>query len=597
MGKKVFTIVVFATLLFVGTDYYAAELSWQPASDSLEFNENSDITSLVESSSNKITGQDSLENSTNWHAWDQDSNYLALNQMGTGIIGEYIRFNNVKINDFDYSIDIKLTITDAIVANNKQEDQEYIAIEKNLNSLQTNGYTKIDFKIEFYETGTEHLKELSPMLSFSDIDWDQVIGVSSNSQLFLSTDTTLEYNADENRFNFTNGSESVTGNQSSQIVAGYINQSTIEFSIGVNRLDPNGSEFRVGSYIHLDIRFKKPTGQLEIYNVNEENEPLTGSKFAIYDKSGQKITTISPNNEGYAITSALPEGNYTLKQISAPNGYVIDNEIYSFSIIKDQQIVGLDAPITNKYMYGKVKINVEDSKNNSIEGVVYNVYNADDKLVSTITTNQDGMAETGDLRLGSYTIEQVSVPTDYIASNERRLIKLQTNNQVVSLSEQLEQNSLIDSADNSGVVIIYGPSGYQGTYKIIDENGTVIDTVTLDQDGIGTSKNLTYGNYCIEGNDLNYCFELSSKNPTQVYYVNEEVETDKNSLKTTTNKGTQDSNDEIEVGNNNKDSAQSTVNNLSKTGSLNKSVLIVSGILLIIAITVKTYIRSENYEN
>lgn len=111
-----------------------------------------------------------------------------------------------------------------------------------------------------------------------------------------------------------------------------------------------------------------------------------------------------------------------------------------------------------------IQIDTVDSKDTKtrIEGVTYEVKDADGKVVDTATSTKLGVFTTKDLRYGTYTIEQKSVPAGY---------KLDTTVQTVSLSEKTPQGALV-------------------TFKVLPADGTVtifaVDAATKD-----TSKSLS----------------------------------------------------------------------------------------------------------
>ena len=64
---------------------------------------------------------------------------------------------------------------------------------------------------------------------------------------------------------------------------------------------------------------------------------LEGAVYGIYS-DGVKVDEITTDKNGYAKSSILPVGNYTVKEITASTGYDLDENTYSVTVVKDQTV-------------------------------------------------------------------------------------------------------------------------------------------------------------------------------------------------------------------------------------------------------------------
>ena len=64
---------------------------------------------------------------------------------------------------------------------------------------------------------------------------------------------------------------------------------------------------------------------------------LEGAVYGIYSGS-TKVDTLTTNKDGYAKSSILPVGNYTVKEITASTGYDLDENTYNVTVVKDQTV-------------------------------------------------------------------------------------------------------------------------------------------------------------------------------------------------------------------------------------------------------------------
>lgn len=189
--------------------------------------------------------------------------------------------------------------------------------------------------------------------------------------------------------------------------------------------------------------------------------PYEGAAFEIYDSNNHRITmqytypqvtsihTFYTNKEGYLITpEKLPYGDYTLKEVQAPYGYVLDDTPVPFSITQENSstdtgvtVVKVKARdvaqkgVINITKTGEIFSSVEENNGiytpkysvGNLKGAVFEIYAAEDittldgtvrydqgSLVDTITTNDDGLAKSKELYLGKYTVIEKTAPNGYV---------------------------------------------------------------------------------------------------------------------------------------------------------------------------------------
>lgn len=95
----------------------------------------------------------------------------------------------------------------------------------------------------------------------------------------------------------------------------------------------------------IDINDGKPiqnsekTGSLEITkqgeslsNTNEDMQMLAGATYQITDEQGKSIGEVTTNAQGKANFDNLSFGKYRIKEIKAPQGYIVDETVYEFEI-------------------------------------------------------------------------------------------------------------------------------------------------------------------------------------------------------------------------------------------------------------------------
>lgn len=209
--------------------------------------------------------------------------------------------------------------------------------------------------------------------------------------------------------------------------------------------------------------------------------PYEGAAFEIYDSNNHRITmqytypqvtsihTFYTNKEGYLITpEKLPYGDYTLKEVQAPYGYVLDDTPIPFVI--SQENASTDTGVTvvkvkakdmaqkgviNITTTGEIFSSVEENKGvytpkysvGNLKGAVFEVYVAEDittldgtvryeqgTLVDTVTTDNDGVAKSKELYLGKYTVIEKTAPNGYVHNSTKYDVELTYAGQNVSVT-------------------------------------------------------------------------------------------------------------------------------------------------------------------
>lgn len=209
--------------------------------------------------------------------------------------------------------------------------------------------------------------------------------------------------------------------------------------------------------------------------------PYEGAAFEIYDSNNYRITmqytypqvtsihTFYTNKEGYLITpEKLPYGDYTLKEVQAPYGYVLDDTPIPFVI--SQENASTDTGVTvvkvkakdmaqkgviNITKTGEIFSSIEENKGvytpkysvGNLKGAVFEIYAAEDittldgtvrydqgSLVDTITTDDDGVAKSKELYLGKYTVIEKTAPNGYVHNSTKYDVELIYAGQNISVT-------------------------------------------------------------------------------------------------------------------------------------------------------------------
>lgn len=231
----------------------------------------------------------------------------------------------------------------------------------------------------------------------------------------------------------------------------------------------NNSNFE--SYLKV-VKLDKETNKQIAYK---------GAGFEIYDSNNHRVSmqftypevteihTFYTNSEGYLITpEKLPYGDYTLKEVQAPYGYVLDSTPIPFTITQENSSTDTGVTVVKvkaRDMAQKGVIEITKSgeifksvnekegiytpiyENGNLANAVFEIYAAEDivtldgttrcykdEKIDEITTDKNGIAKSKQLYLGKYTVVEKTAPSGFVNANEQYDVELTYAGQNVSVT-------------------------------------------------------------------------------------------------------------------------------------------------------------------
>lgn len=286
----------------------------------------------------------------------------------------------------------------------------------------------------------------------------------------------------------------------------------------------------------------------------ETNKPIAyeGAAFEIYDSDNHRISmqftypqvttihTFYTNNKGYLITpEKLPYGDYTLVEVQAPYGYVLDSTPIPFTITQENSSTDTGVTVVKvkaRDMAQKGVIEITKTGEvfatvNENEGIytpvyetqnlanaVFEIYAAEDittldgtvryyqgEKVDEITTGENGVAKSKQLYLGKYTVIEKTATNGYVNANEQYNVELTyagqnvsvTNTDLsvynerqrvtVSLKKVLEENEIFNLGNNDEITSItfglYARETITASDKTYIPTDALITSASCDKDG------------------------------------------------------------------------------------------------------------------
>ena len=254
------------------------------------------------------------------------------------------------------------------------------------------------------------------------------------------------------------------------------------------------------------------TGATEGAGSNEldrtvETTTLEGAKFGIfYTEGGEELPLLelvngeyvdvvrTTDENGEIVIEGLPFGEYVVKELEAPKYYELNDKEFSVNLTpenpKPEELVVQDERTMVNY-----KVTVTDEDEEVVEGAVVELVDPEtNKVVYTLETNEDGVADFGSVRAGRY-VRKITPPECYVAPEDTEVYiedKVKGVEQKVTV-KYVTGNILIYKTDAETSEPLPGC-----TFQVLDyETGDLIVEVESGDDGYVEVRGLRYGKYIV----------------------------------------------------------------------------------------------------
>lgn len=182
------------------------------------------------------------------------------------------------------------------------------------------------------------------------------------------------------------------------------------------------------------VTFELSTGEIKVTKKSSDGILLKGAVFELLSSSGSVLATKTTGSDGVVLFADLTPGTYTVREKSAPEGYALSAS--SSSGVTVAAGTTTNVSFTNDRITGRIRVVKTDSLTGKpLAGAVFSVTrlsgpasdNAADigRVVATITTNAQGIAETGLLPWGQYSITETGVPNGYLDAGYTTTVTIQ----------------------------------------------------------------------------------------------------------------------------------------------------------------------------
>lgn len=271
--------------------------------------------------------------------------------------------------------------------------------------------------------------------------------------------------------------------------------------------------------VEIKVNDGKPIENKLIYGsvsgkkIDENGEALNGALIGIFKADETVFTrehalmTAVSQKDGSFSFAKVPYGNWIVREIEAPTGFVLDDTSYEVNISENEQVIEVE--ITDEYIHGNIQLTKVDADypDNKLTGATFEVYkdvNGDgklddgDELIGNLKETATGIYEMKELLYGKYLVREVKAPEGFVLDkgvysvfieNDETTYKVENKAGVGFINEAMKGNLKIKKTSSDGKV-----EGF--TFRVTGENG-YDRSFTTDKNGEIFIEGLRIGEYTV----------------------------------------------------------------------------------------------------
>lgn len=259
--------------------------------------------------------------------------------------------------------------------------------------------------------------------------------------------------------------------------------------------------------VEIKVNDGKPIENKLIYGsvsgkkIDENGEALGGALIGIFKADETEFTkehaimTATSEKDGSFSFAKVPYGKWIVREIEAPEGFVLDGTSYEVNIGENEQVIEVE--ITDEYIHGNIELTKVDADypDNKLTGATFEVYkdvNGDgklddgDELIGNLEETATGIYEMKELLYGKYLVRETKAPEGFVLDKgvysvfiekDENTYKVENKAGVGFINEAMKGNLKIKKTSSDGKVEgftfrVTGVNGYDSTFTT-DKNGEI----------------------------------------------------------------------------------------------------------------------------
>ena len=259
--------------------------------------------------------------------------------------------------------------------------------------------------------------------------------------------------------------------------------------------------------VEIKVNDGKPIENKLIYGsvsgkkIDENGEALGGALIGIFKADETEYTkehaimTATSEKDGSFSFAKVPYGKWIVREIEAPEGFVLDDTSYEVNIGENEQVIEVE--ITDEYIYGNIELTKVDADypDNKLTGATFDVYkdvngngklDDGDELIGNLEETATGIYEMKEILYGKYLVQETKAPEGFVLDKgvysvfiekDETTYKVENKAGVGFINEAMKGSLKIKKTSSDGNVEgftfrVTGVNGYDSTFTT-DKNGEI----------------------------------------------------------------------------------------------------------------------------
>lgn len=263
-----------------------------------------------------------------------------------------------------------------------------------------------------------------------------------------------------------------------------------------------------GEAIENNLKYGSVSGK----KLDEDGRALAGAKIGLFAQSEKEFTeknailvTVSAEDGSFAFEK-VPYGTWIVREIEAPEGFVLSDESFPVEITKDGQTVTVE--ISNRFITGGIHLTKYDADypDHKLSGAKFEVYrdsNGDqkldkkDELLGTLDEVEPGEYEMGGLRYGGYLVKETVAPEGFYLDDGVYYVSIDTDGKVYEVENEAGRGFLNQAQKGNLKIVKTSSDGVVEGFSFHIVGDDYDKTFTTDSKGVIYIEGLRVGKYTI----------------------------------------------------------------------------------------------------
>jgi uncharacterized cupredoxin-like copper-binding protein len=156
----------------------------------------------------------------------------------------------------------------------------------------------------------------------------------------------------------------------------------------------------------------KPLSGIQIVKLDSvSHNPLQGAKFSVTKANGEVVGSYTTEADGKVLISNLDEGVYVVGEVTAPDGYQIDETPKNVTVTSGKLAT---VEFVNKPFSGIEILKLDSVSKTPLPGAAFTVERSNGEKIGTYKTDVAGKIIVSGLTEGTYIVSETDAPDGYI---------------------------------------------------------------------------------------------------------------------------------------------------------------------------------------